>query len=299
MFKFDKDLFMTNLYEGIYVVDKNRKILFWNSGSEKITGYKAEEVINSFCYDNILQHVDSTGKQLCFSGCPLQGTLETGEINEAEVFLHHKDGHRVPVSVKSIPMYDDNNNLIAVVEAFTDASHRAVKHEEIVKLKKILDIDSLTSIYNRRYLDFYLNNAVLQNKEFNSPFGLLFFDIDHFKKVNDTYGHIIGDKILKIIAKTLKLALRPTDVLGRWGGEEFIAVIKDVSVDILADVAERLRIICKNSFLTLDNGEDLSVTISIGGSLYIPEEPIESLIARADEYMYKAKENGRDRVVIK
>lgn len=299
MFKFDKDLFMTNLYEGIYVVDKNRKILFWNSGSEKITGYKAEEVVNSFCYNNILQHVDSTGKQLCFSGCPLQGTLETGEINEADVFLHHKDGHRVPVSVKSIPLYDDNNNLIAVVEAFTDASHRAIKHEEMVQLKKILDIDSLTSIYNRRYLEFYLNNSVQENKEFNSPFGILFFDIDHFKNINDTYGHNIGDKILKIIAKTIGLGLRPTDVLGRWGGEEFIAVVKDVSIETLEVVAERLRIICKNSSLTLDSGEILSVTISIGGSLYISEEPIESLIARADEYMYNAKENGRDRVVIK
>lgn len=78
---------LPHLFEGVYIVDKNRKIIYWNDGSEQITGYSAKEVTNSLCYQNILQHVDESGKHLCHDGCPLQKTLDNGIINEAHVFL--------------------------------------------------------------------------------------------------------------------------------------------------------------------------------------------------------------------
>ena len=94
------DLIM-HLFEGVYIVDTTRKIVFWNSGSEKITGFTAEEVVNKQCYSNILRHVTADGKELCFGGCPLHKTLDTGEVQQNQVFLHHKDGHRIPVMVKT------------------------------------------------------------------------------------------------------------------------------------------------------------------------------------------------------
>ena len=110
------------LFEGVYVVDKDRKIIYWNEGSERITGYQSEEVVNKHCFDNILQHVDEEGKLLCFSGCPLQYTLETGVINHANIYLRHKKGYRVPVSVKSIPIYDNDNKVIAAIEIYLPSS---------------------------------------------------------------------------------------------------------------------------------------------------------------------------------
>lgn len=112
--------FMSQLFEGVSVVDKSRRIVFWNEGSERITGYKADEVVNRFCYHNILQHVDQDGKELCFNGCPLHHTLETKAVNHGHVFLKHKEGYRVPVSVKTIPMLDNHGNIIGAIEIFTD-----------------------------------------------------------------------------------------------------------------------------------------------------------------------------------
>ncbi|MCF7924015.1 MAG: sensor domain-containing diguanylate cyclase [Candidatus Izimaplasma sp.] len=298
MYKYDSDEFMKNLYEGVYIVDKNRKIIFWNSGSESITGYKSSEVFNSHCYQNILKHVDKTGKKLCFEGCPLQNTIETGNINENDVFLEHKNGHRVPVAVKTFPLYDDDGKIVAAVEVFTDSRFKEIQYYENQRLKKIIQIDPLTTLFNRRYLEIQLKNIRVEANEFASTFGILFFDIDHFKNVNDQYGHNVGDGVLKVISKTLKTNLRPEDIVGRWGGEEFIAIVKTSDVSILEEVADRIRKLCENSSYKSKN-KVIQVTISVGGTLYKPKETIKSVISRADEAMYESKETGRNKVTIK
>ena len=289
---------LSYLYEGVYVVDKRRKIIFWNLGSEQITGYKADEVINRYCHDNILQHVTADGTQLCFGGCPLHHTLQTGEVQEAKVFLHHKNGHRVPVTVKSIPVYDEEKNIVAAIEVFTDSRYKKATYEENRKLKELLTTDDLTGIANRRYLDFHLSNISTESKDFKTKYGILFFDIDHFKGINDTYGHNIGDEILILVSQTLNSNIRGEDKVGRWGGEEFIAILK-VENDIeLRLIAEKLRILVSESFYKIDDNKRLGVTISIGGTMLNESDSIESLISRADANMYKAKSAGRNKVII-
>lgn len=298
MYNYDTDKFMKNLYEGVYIVDKNRKIIFWNSGSEQITGYKSSEVFNSHCYQNILKHVDKTGKKLCYDGCPLQNTIETGRINENDVFLEHKKGHRVPVTVKTFPLYDDDEKIVAAVEVFTDTRFRELQYYENKKLKQIVQTDPLTNLFNRRYLELHIKNCCVEANEFNSLFGILFFDIDHFKHINDQYGHNIGDGVLKVISKTLTSNLRPGDIIGRWGGEEFIAVIKTTDNFSLDELANRLRKLCQNSSYK-HKGNSIQVTVSVGGTLYKPNESIKSIIARADKAMYESKKTGRNKVTIK
>lgn len=287
------------LYEGVYIVDRTRKIVFWNQGAEQITGYKSEDVINSHCYQDILKHVDKNGKKLCHDGCPLLDTIQTGKANEADVYLHHKNGHRVPVSVKSMPLYDPNGNIVAAVEVFTDARYRMDHYEENRQLKEQVIKDPLTNIFNRRYLDFYLHNIKEEAKEFKTTFGVLFFDIDHFKHINDTYGHHIGDEILKMISSTIHSNIRSEDIVGRWGGEEFIAIVKNVEPVELEIIAEKLRILCEASAYQLSENQKIAVTVSIGGSVYQMNESIEEVIKRADSLMYQAKENGRNQVKIK
>ena len=290
---------LSYMFEGVYVVDTNRKIIFWNSGSEQITGYSAEEVINHHCHNNILRHVTEDGTQLCFGGCPLHHTLKTGEIQIADVFLHHKKGHRVPVTVKSIPVYDEEKNIVAAIEVFTDSRYKKVTYEENRRLKELLTHDDLTRIYNRRYLDFHLKNSKVEAEQFDSTFGILFFDIDHFKVVNDTYGHNVGDEILKLVSQTLNSNFRQGDIIGRWGGEEFIAVLKVKNSMELEIVANKLRILVSESFYELENSKELSVTVSVGGTMYICKEEISSLVSRADANMYQSKEDGRNKVTIK
>lgn len=290
---------LSYMYEGVYVVDKERRIIFWNYGSEQITGYSSEEVLNKFCYDNILQHVNESGDQLCFGGCPLHHTLDTGEISETDVFLHHKDGHRVPVTVKAIPVYDKQRNIVAAIEVFTDTRYKKVTYDENRRLKELLTIDELTGISNRRHLDFHLNNLINEATEFELNFGILFIDIDNFKNVNDTYGHNIGDEILKLVSQTLRLNIRSDDKIGRWGGEEFIAVLRLPNQNELLRMAEKLRLLVSESFYTLDNKEKLSVTISVGGTMLNYGEDISKIVSRADNNMYISKKTGKNKVTIK
>jgi len=282
------------LYEGVYVVDQKRKIIFWNEGSERITGYSASEVMNSFCYNNILQHVDETGKQLCLNGCPLQKTLGDGIINEARVFLKHKEGYRIPVMVKTLPIYDHEHKIVAAIEVFTDERFQKQIYNENIELKDKLRIDPLTKVANRHYFDFQITKRIDEAKVFKNTFGILIADIDHFKRINDTYGHLVGDEILKIVANSLSSNVEKTDTVSRWGGEEFIAIVEVSNLKDLEKIAERLRKVVMTSSHQIDSGESLSVTISIGGTLYQEADSVKSLIDRADQSMYFAKQNGRN-----
>ena len=106
------------LQEGVYVVDVERRILSWNRGAEELTGYAATEVIGSKCSDNILRHVTADGCELCMHGCPLQATIEDGTPRRAEVYFHHKTGHRVPSVVQALPCYATDGSLIGGIQVF-------------------------------------------------------------------------------------------------------------------------------------------------------------------------------------
>lgn len=288
---------LENLYDGIYFVDRNRVILYWNRGAERITGYNRDQVIGRSCSQNILNHMDAKGRQLCNDGCPLAATMEDGVPREVDVFLHHADGHRLPVLVRVTPIRDEHGEILGAVEIFSsDLSVQTVRHE-LKGLRESLQTDTLTGIGNRRLIDGRLRAAIaeLQNSDATRT-GLLFFDIDHFKNVNDSYGHETGDRVLRMVATTLQNSLRRTDVVGRWGGEEFAAILYDiVSSEALSDVAEKARMLVEYSHLDHE-GASLSVTVSIGATLFRSDDTPETVMERADGLMYRSKKAGRNRV---
>ncbi len=293
---YDQNL-LNQLFEGVYVVDRERKIVFWNKGSERITGYSSEEVVNKYCHNNLLQHVDEQGKLLCFAGCPLHHTIQTGELQEAHVYLKHKEGYRVPVSVKSIPLYNENKNIIGAIEIFTDERFQKEVIDENVSLKHELMKDPLTQIPNRRYFEFALKNMIEEYQQFNQRFGILMFDIDYFKVINDTYGHMLGDEILKLVSKSLVSNIKRHDVVSRWGGEEFIGLFVVDNENDLRAVAERLRnIVMKSSYL--HETKDIQVTVSIGGAMIYPNLSMEGIIDLADQALYMSKSLGRNQTTI-
>lgn len=293
---YDQNL-LNQLFEGVYVVDRERKIVFWNKGSERITGYSSEEVVNKYCHNNLLQHVDDQGKMLCFAGCPLHYTIQTGELQQAHVYLKHKQGHRVPVSVKSIPLYNDKKSIIGAIEVFTDERFQKEVIHENKTLKDELMKDPLTQIPNRRYFEFALKNMIEEYQQFNQRFGILMFDIDYFKVINDTYGHMLGDEILKLVSKSLVSNIKRHDVVSRWGGEEFIGSFVVDNENDLRAVAERLRnIVMKSSYL--HETKDIQVTVSIGGAMIYPNLSMEGIIDLADQALYMSKSLGRNQTTI-
>lgn len=288
---------LDNLHEGLYAVDRNRTITYWNKSSELISGFSAAEVLGRSCSDNILTHVDEQGNSLCLGKCPLAYTMEDGKPRESRVFLHHKDGHRVQVSVRVNPVTDGEGNLIGGVESFVEKGHQRIPESKIRELEKMAMLDNLTELPNRNYLDRELGRRLEETKLYNLRFGFLFMDVDHFKKFNDTYGHEVGDQVLKFVGKTLSASTRASDVFGRWGGEEFVGVLSDVNRENLEVMGNRLRMLVENSYI-IHNDEKLSVTISIGASLSRDDDTIESLIRRADTLMYASKQAGRNRLTL-
>ena len=289
---------LDNIVEGVYFVDDIGCIHYWNKSAERISGYGLSEVFGCLCSDNILRHVDAAGKELCVEGCPLRAAMTDGRSREAEVFLHHKEGYRVPVSVRAIPYRDASGKICGVIEIFTDRSERNRTLAEFEELKMQSLTDPLTGLGNRRYLDLRLEPLFRALEAEGRSFGFLMLDIDRFKVVNDTYGHQVGDRILKAVSGTMANALRHGDIAVRWGGEEFVAVLPTASAAELEEAAERIRVLVEGSWLELEDGRRISVTVSIGGAMARPGEDAESLAARADRRLYDCKEGGRNRCLV-
>jgi diguanylate cyclase (GGDEF)-like protein len=164
-------------------------------------------------------------------------------------------------------------------------------------------IDTLTGVNNRRFLEQRIDEELDRSKRNDEPLSCLFLDIDHFKMINDTHGHQAGDYVLALIAKIIKKQLRSNDVLSRYGGEEFVALLSNINETMVFDIAERIRKSIKDKAFVY-NEQKISVTISIGSSTYHPtkfpsersSEIATQLIHAADSALYVAKDNGRDRV---
>lgn len=286
---------LDNLYDGVYFVDKDRKITYWNRAAEQLTGYGRSEVIGKSCADNILTHIDAQGLLLCNDACPLKKTLDDGRTREAEVYLHHKDGHRVPVAIRLTPILDEQGNIIGAVELFNDISQQMSVVARMKELEDLALLDPLTGMGNRRYIEMTLDKRRHELQRYMWPCGMLFIDIDHFKEVNDTYGHETGDKVLRQVAQTLARNSRAFDVFGRLGGEEFIGIIRNVDGRKLIEIANKLRILVQAAYVMVGKTA-LHVTISVGATLLRLDDSVDAVLRRADKLMYQSKTNGRNMV---
>lgn len=290
---------LDHISDGVYFVDRDRKILFWNEGAYRLSGYTAPELLGRSCNDNILCHVDYDGKRLCDDGCPLSASISDGNSHEANVFLHHKQGRRVPVFVRVQPVRRDDGYIIGVIEIFSDDSAQTEAKRKSEEMKRLAFLDHLTEVPNRRFVEMSLNTALIEYQVHKDPLGVLAFDLDRFKCVNDSFGHAVGDRALKEVARTVVGSLRPTDIVGRWGGDEFLAILRNVGQESLTKLAERCVVMVTRISLPDSDGGNLSLSISAGATLAQLGESREDVVKRADELMYQSKMNGRDRATVK
>ena len=187
-------------------------------------------------------------------------------------------------------------SLVIVINSrlLQDISEYLSERERLVQeFKRMASTDSLTGIYNRMKLEPIMTAEVLRSRRYGRMLSVLLIDIDHFKLVNDNYGHNIGDSVLRDVAAVLKENLREADSLGRWGGEEFLVVAPETSTEGARKIAEKLReAVAAHRFI-----RDIKVTISVGVASLMADEWEEDMVRRADEAMYMAKNAGRNRIV--
>jgi diguanylate cyclase (GGDEF)-like protein/PAS domain S-box-containing protein len=289
---------LDQMSDGVYFVDRNRKIQYWNEGASRLTGYSSQELVGRPCQDNILCHVDMEGHELCLEGCPLTACIEDGKAHNASVFLRHRDGHRVPVAIRVQPIRETDGSISGAIEIFSDDTAQNEARRKINEMERLAFLDHLTQLPNRRFMEMSLCLALSEYQMHSAPFGVLMVDLDKFKNINDIYGHACGDRTLQEVAKTLSGSLRPTDIVGRWGGDEFLAIARNVDSEILGTLATRCVIMVKGTSILTKEEIRLSQSISVGAALIQPGETVESLIHRADELLYRSKADGRNRATV-
>jgi diguanylate cyclase (GGDEF)-like protein len=163
----------------------------------------------------------------------------------------------------------------------------------LMKLYRESTIDPLTKLINRRVL----LRLAKRSHEYHEVYSVVMFDLDRFKRVNDNYGHATGDKVLVVVAKVIQKELRTTDIIARFGGEEFVAILPKTELNEANIIASRVAIAISQQVIILANGNELSVTASVGVTQRKQEENLDDTLKRADDFLYFAKQNGRDRVV--
>ena len=166
------------------------------------------------------------------------------------------------------------------------------------ELENIAYVDGLTGLFNRRWMNEYFKRQITRALNDNKPLALFLADLDHFKRINDINGHMVGDEVLFAVATVLTQQIRPTDLLARFGGEEFAMILPETSSNEAKQIAERIRLAIESTRLGFDNGniQEIHVTLSIGITNLMLGDDINQLLSRADLALYQAKENGRNRV---
>lgn len=286
--------------DGVYVTTDDREIVFWSQGAERLTGYGAADVLGKHCFDNILIHTDLLGRNLCVDGCPLWACIKTGERQHVdEVFLKRKDGSRLAVYVKAARLQVDGR--VYAVEVFGDLQSVAgsVLTQKINELSDASTIDQLTGLFNRRYIDSILDAQFDMFKRVHQRFGIVMLDVDKFKYINDTFGHLAGDEALRLVACSLRSTMRGMDYLARFGGDEFIIVCQMAETSGMESLGQRAIGLVHNSVLSSQDGKSIYLSISAGAAVAERQDATaQDVLKRADEALYRAKNRGGNEFVL-
>ncbi|MEA2027502.1 MAG: sensor domain-containing diguanylate cyclase, partial [Campylobacterota bacterium] len=271
------------------VIDvKSYEVVLYNRAAKELYLGQSEDIPSTIkCHQ--LSHSSSVPCEGSDDPCPIAQILATKQKTRVTHKHYKGDGTHIYVELIAIPILDEKGNVVQIIESQRDISHH-LEYEE--SLKELATRDKLTNTYNRTKFDEILQHSFQKSKENLHYFGLIMFDIDHFKRVNDTYGHDVGDSVLIEITALVKEHIRKNDILVRWGGEEFIIYIPDSDIKILQRISEYLRS-CVEKY---DFKDTHTITASFGATMLKEDDSIESLIKRVDRALYTSKHCGRNRV---
>ncbi len=281
---------LEQLFEGVYIVDKSRMILAWNKAAEELTGYAAKEVVGKYCYSNLLMHVDDKGKSLCRGGCPLQATLQDGQVHDVSVFLRHKNGHRVPVHVRSVPLLDDAGLINSSVEIFTREG-QSFDNEQLKVLARKAFIDSLTGLPNKEYMENKLRSMLNSGVPGEvSQWGVLFIEIDNLRELGKEQGMAAADAAVKVAAATLRENLQPGELTARWDSGLFIVITTQDKKSLLLNWASKVKNLIEQS--RISGYEGVLMEVSVGGVIANIGATLELIMPALEKEIKTAREAG-------
>lgn len=275
---------------GITLFDQDMKLVSYNDRFIELFDLPADLVAENVPLMDILQHMAAHGEfNEASADEEVAGHYALFSAGETFRMDHARPGGLV-IEIRGSPM--PGGEFIA---SYTDITDRKKMEED---LRRLATTDPLTGVNNRRRYTEISERELTRCKRYRHPLCVLMLDADHFKNINDTYGHEVGDRVLKALADACTGELRDVDVLGRFGGEEFTVTLPETPLETALEAAERLRVKLAETTVKLEDGQDISFTVSIGAScLNGQEEGLADLLNRADAALYNAKEQGRNKVV--
>ena len=286
-----------HLSDGVCFVDTERRVNYWNKSAERLTGYRERDIVGTLCDESVLDCVDDEGEAMCSDDCPILKALTKGRKAEAEVFVRHKKGYRVPVLMRAAPVRDGEKNVIGAVQVISDNSASVARHERVRDLERMAMIDELSGLPSRTCLEQTLETRLGELERYGRVFGVILMDVDHLGEVNRVHGREAGDDLLRLIGQTLLYNTRPFDTVGRWEGGTFLGVIAASERKDLTRVAHRFQMLVGTSKLP-HKGGGIRVSVSIGATLAKWGDSADDVVRVAEGMLQQSKRSGRNRVSV-
>jgi len=289
------DNVLNQVQDGVVCLDRNRKVVYWNKAAELITGREASTIVGRACFEEPALFADFGGVNICRDKCPVAMTLRDGAPRAIEVYLEHKEGFRTPAALRIIPVFNEEGEILGAVETFSSTAPKITLPLGLPELEKMGLVETETGIPSKQYLDMTMATRLEEFQKYGLSFGLIYVDIDNYGKILEKHGRFNSGKIVRTVARTLQKNIRFFDIVGRWSTEEFLIVLLNVDEGHLDVVANKLRLLVAESYITTETGM-LNATVSMGASLVLRYDTVESLVKRGEQLMMHSQWLGKNRV---
>jgi diguanylate cyclase (GGDEF)-like protein/PAS domain S-box-containing protein len=291
--------FLSTIFESFHdpfnIVDRDYRLIKFNDAYARMRNKLPKDLFGKKCHEALYQRTSPC------HGCIVEKTFQSTDPCAVEKQVTLSGGSKIWLEIYTYPILDRDRHVTHVIEYARDITDRkkveVEKNQLIRKLNHLSTSDCLTGLFNRRALSDTLRHEIDRAQRYCSELSLILCDVDNLKRINDTCGHAAGDKALQAAAEALRNSLRKTDIMGRYGGDEFMVILPETSPEGAKSLAEKIRV----SVLELDLGDQwnrhggISLSIGVAGCCTATDN-IETLIKRADIALYASKRNGRNMV---
>lgn len=314
----DSTAFLSQIIDGssvaTLVINAEHRVTHWNHACEVLTGMSASNVIGtenhwkafyagrrSIMADLVLDGAGDVEVGRLYHGRYRQSALVQGGYEAEDFFPHFGDGGRW-LFFTAAPLRNAAGDIVGAIETLQDVTERRRAEEALreseERYRTLSLTDSLTGLFNSRHLHDCLIAEAQRTLRYGRPLSLLVLDCDNFKRVNDSFGHLEGDRVLQMLAEVIRHCMRRSDSGFRYGGEEFVILMPETALSSAQSLAERLRSAFSAQVLHSAIGEEIRCTVSIGVAEWMPGDSQKSIIQRADAACYRAKERGKNCVIV-
>lgn len=297
----ESEKFHTTIFESIQdpfcIIQHDYRFIKTNESYARMREMVVEQLIGNRCFEILHKRTN-----VC-NDCVVRETFHTGSPQMKEKLTMLLSGATIWVEIHTYPIFDENGKVTSVIEYTRDITARKRTEAErdilIDRFQHLSCTDDLTGLLNRRALIEKLDEETRRSKRYGSKLSLMVCDVDYFKEINDSYGHDHGDKVLQAIASLLNKSLRKTDIIGRYGGDEFFMVLPETPLENAQELAERIRANVEEFGLKVNSGETITTSVSIGIAAFNSQsEDMNDFVKRGDNALYAAKGEGRNRVYL-